>query len=131
MPVEVAIISMETLISILFVLVGLINFVPVIGLLSNAKVSSLYEVDVSDTNTAILLRHRALLFGILGGVISYSAFYKELQPLAFVMGFASMIGYAALCIHQGNTNRKLKRVLNADWLAIALFSVALLLRLFS
>jgi hypothetical protein len=35
-----------------------------------------------------------------------------------------------LCIQQGDYNHKLKRVLAADWLALGMFSVALVLRLF-
>lgn len=122
---------MEIVISLLFVLVGIINFIPVIGVVSSAKVASLYDVDVSDKNDQILLRHRALLFGVLGGVIIYAAFDSTLQPLAFVMGFISMIGYAVLCIQSGEYNSKLKRVLAADWLALAMFTVALVLRLLS
>lgn len=121
---------MEIAISLLFVAVGIINFIPVVGVISPAKVASLYNVQLPDGNSAILLRHRALLFGILGGVTIYAAFFRELQPFAFVMGFMSMIGYAALCIQQGDYNHKLKRVLAADWLALGMFSVALVLRLF-
>lgn len=120
----------ETLISVLFVAVGIINFVPVIGLLSNHKITTLYDVPV-ESDLAILLRHRALLFGILGGIILFAAFCKSYQPLAFVIGFISMIGYAVLCVRDGNYNAKLGRVLNADWLAIGLFTAALALRLFA
>lgn len=119
---------MEIAISLLFTAVGIINFIPVVGVISSAKVSGLYDVQLPDGNSAILLRHRALLFGILGGVIIFSAFCKTYQPLALVMGFCSMIGYAALCIQQGDYNQKLKRVLAADWLALALFTLALILR---
>jgi hypothetical protein len=59
----------EIAISLLFVAVGILHFIPVVGVISPATVSSLYDVQLPDGNSAILLRHRALLFGILGGVI--------------------------------------------------------------
>jgi hypothetical protein len=44
----------------------LINFLPVTGALSGKRIQALYGVAVEDSNSEILMRHRAVLFGIVG-----------------------------------------------------------------
>jgi hypothetical protein len=45
---------------------GIIHLLPIPGVLGAAKLGRLYGITVSDPNTAILLQHRAVLFGVLG-----------------------------------------------------------------
>ena len=66
---------------ILLFLVGVINFVPIIGLLSLDKINQTYGLSVVDNNLAILLRHRALIFGLIGGLILYSVFNTQYRVL--------------------------------------------------
>ena len=66
--------------------VGLINLAPVFGVISAAKLESAYSVTLAGNDLAILMRHRALLFGILGAFIIYSAFNPHYQLAAMIMG---------------------------------------------
>ena len=50
---------MHTFATILICLAGVINFLPVIGALSGKRMRALYGVTVEDSNSEILLRHRA------------------------------------------------------------------------
>lgn len=52
---------MNRTISILLLIVGVINFLPVIGVLSAAKLSSAYSVDLVGNDIIILMRHRRLI----------------------------------------------------------------------
>ena len=74
------------LIAGLVIFAGLINFLPVMGLISASRLQALYSIELSDPNLVVLMRHRALLFGLLGGFMIWSAFNPSLLPAAFIMG---------------------------------------------
>jgi hypothetical protein len=46
--------------------VGIIHQLPLTGVLSVSRLQVLYGVTITDPNLEILMRHRAVLFGILG-----------------------------------------------------------------
>ena len=76
---------MEKIITGVLIIVGLINFYPLVGVFSNETVSNLYQINVTNNDILVLLRHRAILFGLLGAFIIYSAFKTELQWWAIVI----------------------------------------------
>jgi hypothetical protein len=84
---------MRHLPAIALFLVGLIHLLPLAGALGAARLASLYGVDAAEPNLQILLRHRAVLFGLLGGLLCASAFRPALQPLAWVGGFVSVVSF--------------------------------------
>ena len=53
----------------LFAIPGLINLYPLVGVLGAKQLESLYGVDVAAPDLALLLRHRAVLFGLLGALL--------------------------------------------------------------
>lgn len=53
-------------------------------------IKSLYEIEIADQNLEILMRHRAALFSIIGGLFPYAAFTPSVQPIAFVVAFVSI-----------------------------------------
>ncbi|MDX1497883.1 MAG: hypothetical protein R3352_10030 [Salinisphaeraceae bacterium] len=109
----------------LLLIVGLINFLPVIGLFVSGRMQTMYGVDLSDPNLMILMRHRALLFGLVGGFILLAAFKPDLQPLAFAMGLLSMLGFILIAWQQGGYGPGIAKVVSIDWLAIVLMLIAL------
>ena len=113
----------------LLVIVGLINLAPVLGILSAHRLAEGYGVEVSSVDLEILLRHRALLFGILGGFILYAAFKPELQPAAMAMAAVSMVGYALLAWLADGANAQLMKVLVVDLVGIVCLVAAILLRM--
>lgn len=107
---------------------GVINFVPVMLAFLPSKISESYGVDVSDVNNELLLRHRAILFGIIGGVMIYSAFSKKYCDLAFTIGFVSMISFFVLVkLMDGDVNTELRNVLNIDIAGIVILLIGLVL----
>ena len=57
----------------LILLVAVINLLPVSGVVSSGRLRALYGVPVDEPNLLILLRHRAVLFAIVGGLLVASA----------------------------------------------------------
>jgi uncharacterized membrane protein len=119
---------MEKWITFCLVVVGLINIVPVIGVISAQKLESTYFVTLAGNDLAILLRHRALLFGILGAYILYSAFSPFHQFAAMIMAGVSMVGFAVLVLGTGGYNEAIGKVLFIDILGILFLIAAAVLK---
>ena len=77
------------------------------------------------------MRHRALLFGVLGGFILYSAFYPIYQNAAMLMAAISMLGYVVLVYSVGGYNQSLYKVLLVDFVGLAVLTVAVILKIVS
>jgi hypothetical protein len=106
--------------------VGLINFVPVVGLLPN-RVAQLYELEsVDNVNVDVMLRHRALLFGIVGALTVASVWKRHLRATGYIASLASMVGYVALAA-QNPVNAALAKVSRVDQFALALLIVSYIL----
>ncbi len=112
---------MNLLIAALFLIVGAINLTPVIGVLSTGTLTELYGVDELSGDVALLLRHRAVLFGIVGTLLAAAAFVPNLRLTATIAGLVSMLSYAVLALVQDVQNPKLIQI---GWIDIAA-SVAL------
>ena len=119
---------MEKWITFCLVVVGLINIVPVMGVVSAQKLESAYSVAVVGNDMAILLRHRALLFGILGAFILCSAFSPFHQFAAMIMAGVSMVGFAILVLGTGGYNEAIGKVLFIDILGILFLIAAAVLK---
>lgn len=59
--------------AVLFV-TGVIHLIPTVGVLSAQRLHALYGVRLDDPVTTLLLRHRALLFALLGTAFIAAAF---------------------------------------------------------
>ena len=119
---------MERLVFAILVVVGLINLLPIIGIASAEILVGLYGIENLEGDLLILMRHRALLFGILGTFIIYSALKDHLRPAAIVMGLVSMLGFPVLVFTSGEIGAKLSNVAIIDVVAsAALVVVAIIL----
>lgn len=118
---------MRQMISVMLLIVGFIHLLPLSGLLGSEKLTALYGLPFSDPNLAILMRHRAVLFGLLGAFMIFAAFKPAFQPLAFVAGFISVVSFLWLAGSVGNYNAQIARVFMADVLALICLLVATIL----
>ena len=122
---------MNITILILLLIVGVINFLPVIGVLSAEKLSGAYSVELLGNDIIILMRHRALLFGIVGGFILYSAFNPSYLWAAMVMAAISMVGFLYFVWVAGDYNASISKIAIIDLVGIACLAIAFVLRYFS
>lgn len=119
---------MENAITVCLVIVGLINFAPLMGVISSSKLESSYAIQLQSNDLIILMRHRALLFGVLGGFILYAAFVPFYQNAAMLMAGISMLGYGALTLSVGGYNAALFKVLLVDIVGLVLLLCAVVLK---
>ncbi len=117
----------KTVITLLLLIVGLINFIPVIGVISAEQLTKLYGITLSDNNLTILLQHRALLFGIVGAFIIYAAFNPAVQSYAFIAGFITMLGFIIIAWKSAGYNQELSKIITMDIIALILLIIALVL----
>ena len=120
---------MSKVIGFCLVIVGLINFLPVIAVVSAQRLESAYDVALSSNDLIILMRHRALLFGLLGGFILFSVYSPSYQSAAMLMAGISMVGFAVLAHSVGGFNAAMNKVLVADYVGIVFLIIAVVLKL--
>ncbi len=118
--------------SAMLLIVGVIHLLPVTGVAGSPRLAALYGITVTDPSLAILLRHRAVLFGLLGAFLLYATFRPSLQPLALIAGWVSVVSFVWLAHGTGDYNEHLSRVVAADVFALACLaagSVSYLIRI--
>lgn len=111
-------------VTVCLLIVGLVNVIPVAGVLSVQKLEKAYEITLSTNDLIILMRHRALLFGIIGGFILFSAFAPLYQAAAMVMAGISMVGFVLVAYSVGGFNASIHKVLIADYAGIVFLVIA-------
>ena len=117
----------ERIIAGLLIVAGLINFAPVVGVFSGARIEGMYGVDLADPALEILLRHRAVLFGLVGGFMIYAAFKQALHMIAIVGGLVSMASFLALYYSAADQPLALISIVYADIVGVVLLGLALAL----
>ena len=118
----------DRFITAFIVIAGAINFLPVVGVVSAARIESLYGVDASDPALEILLRHRAVLFGLVGGFMIMAAFKKSLHSAAITGGFIAMLSFLGL-YYFGGQPPSLASIAYADIVGVASLIGALALKM--
>ena len=118
---------MQKTITALLILVGVIHLLPISGVLGAERLSALYGLSFQEPNISILMRHRAVLFGILGLFFVYAAFQPTLQPLAFAAGFISVISFLGIAWSVGGYNGAVGKIVLADQVALASLLLAVVL----
>jgi hypothetical protein len=110
----------------LVLVAAVINFAPVLGLSSPERMGPFYGVDLGDANLQILMRHRAMLFGLVGGLLFVAAFHPPLRTLGYVVGFSSMVSFLLVAWLVGGYNAEIQRVIVIDTVGIAALAGAAL-----
>jgi hypothetical protein len=108
----------DKILSAILIFVGVIHVVPVVGVFGMKRQSALYAITITDPNIEILMRHRAVLFGVVGALLIYSAFHPRLQGLALLAAFFCLIPFVWLMFSIGGYNIKSKKVVAVDLVAI-------------
>jgi hypothetical protein len=109
---------MRHLVSAMLVVVAVVHLLPLSGVLGNERLSALYGIPINEPNLAILMRHRAILFGLLGLFLLFAAFSPPFQTVAFIAGFVSVVSFLWLARSVGGYNAHVARVFMADIIAL-------------
>ncbi len=116
------------MIQVALIVAGLIHFLPVTGVIGAERLTAMYAIPFDDPNLLILMRHRAVMLGLLGGLVLYSVFRPGMQGTGIVIGTVSLASIVGLAWSIGGYNQSLSRVVMADSIAVFCFLVAAALR---
>jgi hypothetical protein len=111
--------------AILLIIAGIIHLLPLPGLLGATYLERLYGVAVEDPNLLILMRHRAVMFGLVGLLLVAAAFKADLRGLAYAAGLVSATSFLAIAYGVGSYNAMIGRVVVADVVATACMLMAI------
>lgn len=106
-------------------LAGVINLLPVSGVLGVSWLKSLYGFDIAGADLEILLRHRAILFGVVGLLLMTSVFHRALRPVAVLVGLGSMVSFIVVAAVVGRYGPAITKIIIADLIGIAALAPAL------
>jgi sensor histidine kinase YesM len=119
--------KMELILRIALFLTGIVNILPTLGAFVPSKMKNAYGIDMPDANFELLLRHRAVLFGIVGGLMLYASITTNYLSLASIIGLISMISFLILYfVSVGHINKSLTKVMKIDAVAAAVLLIAYL-----
>ena len=104
--------------TIAFVLAGLVNLYPLVGVLGADNLKSLYGVAIKNGDVLLLLRHRAVLFALIGGLLLYAAFRPAWRRFALIAGLTSMLTFLVLAFPFGGRSKELQQVFWVDLVAV-------------
>lgn len=107
-----------TITTLALLAVGIIHLIPLAGALGAERLLMLYGFAPGDVDMLILMRHRAVLFGIVGGICLYAAFKPTVQWLALATGAISVASFLWLAWSVGGFNVHLQRVMVVDGVAL-------------
>ena len=108
--------------------VAVIHLLPLSGVLGAGSLARLYDLDFSSPDLEILMRHRAVLFGMLGALLLAAAWRPTLRPMALLAGLLSVLSFLALALLVGGYGDAVARVVLADTVALCCLVAAALLQ---
>ncbi|MEY4266607.1 MAG: hypothetical protein RIS90_1142 [Pseudomonadota bacterium] len=117
---------LEYVSTVALIVAALIHLLPVYGASGPAALSQLYGIKVVDPNLAILLQHRALLFGILGLLMLLAIALPSIRMVVLVAGLLSAASFIVVAMWVGGYNPAIARVIVADLVVSVLLTVGLL-----
>jgi len=115
----------QKFISAAYLVAGIVNFLPVMGLLGRARLEAGYQIKVATPDLLILMQHRAVLFGLVGGALLLSVFKKDWRPLTGPMGLISMAAFILLVFMSPAVNAALLRLAFIDIMALLLLVIGI------
>lgn len=103
-------------------LAALVHLAPLPGVLGAAMLERLYGLRIDDPSLLLLLRHRALLFGLLGAALA-GAIVRRAWRVPVLLGGGLSAG-AFLLLAPAGLAPALQRVVWADAVAVAALAAA-------
>ncbi len=103
---------------------GLVQCAPLIVAAKPALAQRLYATTALDATQSLLLRHRAVLLGMVGVLLLVGASVRPLRTAAIVMGLASKSSYLLLLSVEPAASAQCKRVGAIDVVTAILLVIA-------
>lgn len=120
---------MKVVVTVSLLVVGAIHLLPAVGALGPRQLKGLYGIETTDPSIVVLLRHRAVLFGVLGAGFVTAAFVPAIQWAALGVATVAVVSY--LTMNTRETTDELQRVGRVDLVALATVAIGAVARVVS
>ena len=115
---------MSKALPILFWLMAIINFLPVVSAILPSKMQDLYGISPDNADMMTLLQHRALLLGIVGLALAAAAHMPALRWPALIGGVLSMGSFVLFALARGQMSGPLGKIAYVDILGLIFAAIA-------
>lgn len=105
-------------VSVCILVVAAIHLLPVIGVSGQERLQALYGARIDDPDLLILMRHRAVLFGLLGAALLIAAFRADLQGAALIAGAVSIVSFLLIALTTEGYSPQIQRAVLIDVIAL-------------
>lgn len=114
----------DLVIAVCLLVVALIHLFPVIGVLGAAQLRKLYGQSFESPDLQLLMRHRAVMFGIVAGISVLGALVPAYRLVALVVGAVSVLSFLGLAAAIPGYGPGLRKVVIADIVALVALVIA-------
>lgn len=108
---------------------ALIHLLPVSGVLGAARLERLYGAEIQDPNVLLAMRHRAVIFGILGLGLIAAMIWPSVALPVIVGTLLSDGAFLVLALMTPERSPQMNKVLAADVFSLICLGPALVLAL--
>lgn len=116
---------LDKITSIILVIVGIINLLPLIVFFDPSKTVKLYGFPIEGESLLILMRHRGVLLSLVGIALIAAAFKPEFRILAITLALISKLTFIFLTFTASNYATEVRQVALIDVGSIVLLLAVL------
>jgi hypothetical protein len=103
--------------------VAVVHLLPVVGVAGSRQLDDLYGIGSVSGDVEILLRHRAVLLGLVGLVLLTAVWARSLRLTATAVGVASTASFIVIAMLDGTSTPEIRRVVVIDVAAVGLLAI--------
>lgn len=116
---------LDKIASIILVIVGIINLLPLVVFFDSNKTVKLYGIPIEGESLIILMRHRGVLLSLVGLTLIFAAFKPEFRIFAVTLAIISKLAFIFLVFTTSNYTAEVRQVALIDVGAIVLLLAVL------
>lgn len=117
----------ERFLQLSLLVAAIIHLLPVVGLAGSDSIQRLYGIAAPDTNTLLLLRHRAVLFALVAVPLLVAILRPGWRLPAMIGALTSVISFLALAAVVPTLTPELRRVALIDLVPLSMLLPSLIL----
>ena len=118
---------LDKIASIILVIVGIINILPIMVFFSPSQTRKLYGISLEGETLTLLMRHRGVLLSVVGVALIVSALKADYRLFVIALAFISKIAFIFLILTSTNHAIELNKVAWIDAGAMAGLIVVLVI----
>lgn len=115
---------MHRVVAVILIAVGLLHLYPALGVFGPERLGEIYDIVSDDADTLLLLRHRAVLFAMLGVALIAGGIRVRWRWPALLAGLVSTLSFVLLAFPLDDNSAAVTRVFWTDVVSSAALILA-------